>query len=127
MNKLLFYIDFVAFKQTGMSITGLSYRALDYGPVPERWNRIYSQFDEIVQEPRVFGEKEGMVLLRLDSADKSLFSSNELKIIEMVCHHFLKSSSNEISLISHQEPAWIDFHMNKERIPYEYAFKLKEM
>ena len=127
MNKLLFYIDFVAFKQIGMSITGLSYRALDYGPVPERWDRIYSQFDEIVQEPRISGEKEGMVLLGLDSADKSLFTSNELKIIDMVCSHFLQSSSNEISLISHREPAWIDFHKNKERIPYEYAFQLKEI
>lgn len=35
MNKLLFYMDFLSYRKTGKSLTGLTYRALPYGPVPE--------------------------------------------------------------------------------------------
>ena len=34
MNKLMFYADFIHYKRHGYGITGLSYRALQYGPVP---------------------------------------------------------------------------------------------
>ena len=54
MNKLLFYADFLAYRRNGMAITGLSYKALEFGPVPERWDRVYSQFDEMTQEPRIY-------------------------------------------------------------------------
>ena len=42
MNKLLFYSDFVSYRDRGMALTGLSYRAIDFGPVPERWDKVYS-------------------------------------------------------------------------------------
>ena len=32
--KLLYYLDMLHFRETGRSVTGLSYRALPYGPVP---------------------------------------------------------------------------------------------
>jgi hypothetical protein len=36
MNKLLFYIDFLSYRQRGIAITGLCFRAIDFGPVPDR-------------------------------------------------------------------------------------------
>lgn len=50
MNKLLFYSDFLAYRQTGKGKTGLAYKAIDYGPVPVRWDRIYSFYDNIHPE-----------------------------------------------------------------------------
>ncbi|MBE6251062.1 MAG: DUF4065 domain-containing protein [Bacteroidales bacterium] len=125
MNKLLFYIDFMSYRQNGMSITGLSYKALDYGPVPERWSRIYSHFDEIVQEPKQSWGKEGITLSSTIKPDIALFSQQELAIMEQVCSHFMDSSSVEISNISHKEAAWLECHAAHERIPYDYAFELK--
>ena len=37
MNKLLFYIDFLSYRQRGYAMSGLSYRAIDFGPVPDRF------------------------------------------------------------------------------------------
>ncbi|WP_394351640.1 type II toxin-antitoxin system antitoxin SocA domain-containing protein [Lunatibacter salilacus] len=34
MNKLLFYADFLMFKRSCFSISGVRYKAIDMGPVP---------------------------------------------------------------------------------------------
>lgn len=48
----LFYIDFLSYREYGSAMTGLTYRAIDYGPVPEKWDKIYSEFPEVMQEIR---------------------------------------------------------------------------
>ena len=50
MNKLLFYTDFCHYKMYGKGISGLSYKAIQYGPVPMRWDRVYSFYNDIQQE-----------------------------------------------------------------------------
>lgn len=125
MNKLLFYSDFLAYRRNRMAITGLSYKALEFGPVPERWDRVYSQFDEMAQEPRSYNEKEGIVLVSEAVADTSFFSESELEIMDEVCAKFAKYSSSEISAISHEEKAWLECNEGHKRIPFRYAFELK--
>jgi uncharacterized phage-associated protein len=124
MNKLLFYIDFLSYRQTGMSLTGLSYRALPYGPVPERWDRIYSFFDEIVMEPRIIGTREGMVIMHVKNIDNTCLSDDQKGIISSVCERFNNCSSADISHISHLEDAWLNCQAENLRIPYKYAFTL---
>ena len=125
MNKLLFYIDFLSYRQRGYAMSGLSYRAIDFGPVPDRWDKVYSEFDEIRQEPRPLGEYEGNVLVADAAADESLLSDGEKAIIHDVCKRFKSCSSREISAISHEEPAWQKYHEMHSRIPYTEAFSLE--
>lgn len=125
MNKLLFYIDFLSYRQRGFAISGLSYRAFDFGPVPERWDRVYSEFDEIHQEPRPIGEYEGNVLVADTIADDSLLRSKDKEIIHIICERFRNCTSREISAISHDEPAWQKYHTKHTRIPFTEAFTLK--
>lgn len=125
MNKILFYVDFLAYSKRGMAITGLSYRALDYGPVPERWDRIYSQYDEIIQTPRLIGEREGTELKATVKANRNLLTSFELEILDKVCSRFATTSSAEISRISHEEDAWLLCNTTSVPIPFDYAFTLR--
>ena len=125
MNKLLFYIDFLSYRQRGMAMTGLAYRAIDFGPVPERWDRVYSEFDEIQQESRPIGEYEGNVLVAHAAPDADLLSDDEKTIIRTVCDRFKNSTSREISAISHDEPAWQKCQGSHGRIPFAEAFLLK--
>jgi len=109
-------------------MSGLSYRAIDFGPVPDRWDRVYSGFDEIHQEPRLVGEEyEGNVLVANASVDDSILSDEEKGIIHIVCEQFKMCSSREISSISHEEPAWQKYHAMRSRIPYTEAFTLKAL
>ncbi len=125
MNKLLFYTDFMSYRENGMSMTGLSYRAIDFGPVPERWDRVYSEFAEINQEFRQVGDFVGSVLTTTDKADVSLLTSDELKVLDAICTHFGKMTSREISQISHQEEAWLNHHGRHEHIPFSDAYTIK--
>lgn len=125
MNKLLFYIDFYSYRTTGKSLTGLTYRALQYGPVPERWDRIYGCFDEIVLEPQTIGDKEGLVICPAGTPDTTLLSAEDLEIISLICSRFKDCSASDISRISHEEQAWLACQGGRLRIPYDYAFQLK--
>ena len=125
MNKILFYVDFAAYRESGMTITGLTYKGLNYGPVPEHWERIYSQFDEIIQTPRIIGEREGTELQATAKADKTKLTDFELEILHKVCTRFGKVSSAEISRISHEEEAWLQCNATQDTIPLDYAFLLK--
>lgn len=125
MNTILFYSDFVAYRKCGMSITGLTYRVLDYGPVPERWDRIYSQFDEIILVPRLIGHREGIELQSAVKADLEELSQVEIGILDEVCRRFATISSSESSRISHEEDAWLKCNDAHEIIPFEFAFGLR--
>lgn len=125
MNKLLFYIDFLSYRMHGISLTGLSYRALPYGPVPERWDRIYGCFEEIVLEPRVVGCREGLAIVPVKDIKGVVLTPEQIEIISLVCDRFKDCSAADISSVSHQEDAWLDCQAERLRIPYEYAFRLK--
>src|SRR5690606_35114538 len=41
LNKLLFYSDFLNYKRSGYSISGIAYRAIPFGPVPAEYDKLY--------------------------------------------------------------------------------------
>lgn len=125
MNKLLFYTDFMSYRERGIAMTGLTYRAIDFGPVPERWDRVYSEFPEVRQELRQVGDFVGSVLIASEESDYSMFTDAELKVLDSICTHFSKMSSREISRISHDEDAWLNHHDKREHIPFDDAYMIK--
>ena len=125
MNKLLFYSDFLSYRRHGVAMTGLSYRALTYGPVPEKWDNVYSQFDEIIHESRFYGDKEGCVLLAGAAPDLDSLSPEDLNVLDEVCSRFAECNSVDMTEISHKEQAWLENVDGHKRIPFDAAFKLK--
>lgn len=125
MNKVLFYIDFLAYREQGRAISGLSYVAIDFGPVPQRWNRVYSCFDEVLPQSRLVKEQECTVLTALNKADTSVFSEKEISLIDGVCAKLKRVNANSISEMSHKETAWLNYHNSTSPIPFDEAFSLK--
>ncbi len=127
MNKLLFYVDFLSYRERGMAMTGLTYKAIEFGPVPERWDRVYSEFPEVYQELKSAGDFVGNVLRTSGQADLTVFSDGELKVMERVCSAFATCSSRDISRLSHQEAAWLNHRELRSQIPFDEAFGLKAL
>lgn len=131
LNKLLFYADFLHFQQTGFSISGVKYIAIQMGPVPNNFQSLYEyvankDFVEIVNisfADEIVGEQFVPTSKKL--FDTSLFSSSELEILNVVCQRFKDTSTRKIIDISHQETAWIDNQETKNSIDYIYAFDIK--
>ena len=127
MNKVLFYIDFLSYRERGMAISGLAYQAIEFGPVPLRWDRVYSAFDEVEQQVKLVQGQECLSLLAGGEADMSDFSDAELEVIDEVCGKMKKMSSREASKMSHEESVWKD-HLGKPgTIPFSGAFSLVGM
>ena len=124
MNKVLFYIDFLSYRENGMAISGLAYNAIDFGPVPQRWDRVYSAFDEIVPLPKLVRDQESTALTASVEPDMACFTEQERAIIDTVCAKMKNLSAHDISALSHNEPAWQRHLHQTETIPYDEAFSL---
>lgn len=126
LNKLMFYSDFLHFKHTGMGLSGLGYRADNYGPVPEKYATVYENIHGTTTEivPLPYGNA-GKKIIATERFDPSLFDEVELADLEAVFHHFEKCTAGQISEISHQELAWIDNNKTKAPIRYDYGLQLK--
>lgn len=128
MNKLVFYTDFLSYRMLGRGMTGLSYKAIQHGPVPVRWDRVYSFYEDIHQEIVVFPDgREGTMLTSNLLPDLSDFSEEEQRILETVYLRFKKESSTQISETSHNEEAWKQYIDSGQLISFEKAFCLKAL
>lgn len=127
MNKVLFYIDFLSYRERGMAISGLAYNALEFGPAPQRWDRVYSAFDEIDEVPRLVQGQECLSLCAGARADTSCFSAHEMEIIDTVCDRLKEMSARAVSKMSHEESAWKKYVGKTETIPFSEAFSLVAM
>jgi uncharacterized phage-associated protein len=130
LNKLLFYTDFLHFKKTGRSLTGLRYAAIDFGPVPNHYSSLYEMMlDEGIIElsgnMTDFGYTERFHLPEGKQCYISVFSDAERETLSKVVAKFNNISTSDIVALSHKEEAWLQFNENKSLIPYTMAYFLK--
>lgn len=130
INKLLFYTDFYCYKMTGNSMTGLTYRAIQYGPVPTNYDQLflYLESNNIIHSNWVKGP-DG-IARETFIADSNFncisLTTNEQLIIDHVCNKFKDTNSWDLVDLSHKETAWIETESGKHVIDYQkYAFDLQ--
>lgn len=129
VNKLLFYSDFLNYQRTGLSMMGLTYRAIPFGPVPVEYEKIFEQLyeDDLIDIEQIqidhnYAEK----FIPQLSFNKDLFNEFELKVLEDITTKFKNKNTADIVNISHNEEAWKDNKDDKNIISYKkYAFELK--
>jgi transcriptional regulator with XRE-family HTH domain len=133
MNKLLFYADFLMFKHTCFSISGLRYHAINMGPVPNNFQSIFEylatkkEIDVQVKEFPDGNIGEKFKAQKGRPFNPTLFSEKELEILEKVTSIFKKSSTDKIINLSHLETAWKKNEKERQAISYEYAFDLSQV
>jgi putative zinc finger/helix-turn-helix YgiT family protein len=133
MNKLLFYADFLMFKQSCFSISGVRYKAIDMGPVPNNFQSIFeylankNEIDIYTTEfPQGYSGEQFKA--RIDRPFKAdLFSEKELEVLEKIATVFKPTSTNDIIELSHLEEAWKKNEKDKSVISYAYAFDLNQI
>jgi hypothetical protein len=130
INKLLFYSDFYNYKKTAYSISGATYMAHNYGPVPLRFGGI---FDYAADKGYVFLNYEdygngylGKRFYKSNQQDfnSELFSTEEIESLNFIVNEFKGCNATQIKDKSHEEKAWIDNEKEKRLIDYYYSFDL---
>ena len=129
LNKLLWYCDFLHFKETSVSITGSQYISLKYGPVPNNYDFITDMMrDEGLLDKMevIFNARAGIVgeeFTALVEPDKSMFSEKELQVMNFVADTFRNYTSKRIMEKSHKEIACKKCE-DGDIISHEYAKEL---
>ncbi len=130
LNKLLFYADFLHYKNYGYSISGLRYVAINFGPVPDEYEilftigRVDNVFKKSYQEINDDATGEKILPMKNAKLNLGLFSTSELDCLNRVYDRFTSVSSSKIVEMSHKEPAWKDNYKKNRFIDYNYGFKL---
>ncbi len=105
-TKYVWYIDMVAYRETGQSITGATYAALPYGPQ-------LNNYRDLVEE-----------IINADEAQAEPLTSEEIRAIEDVASRFPRTRS--VYEASHRELVWQEKSAGS-MIPYSDAHRLTEI
>ena len=109
LNKLLFLVDAEAFRRSGKTITGVEYQKLPHGPCPRPMVPVLRKLEasgELSVEERDFHGRTQRRPVATRAADLSLFSDEELGIVEETVSREESSSASELSERTHRMPAW---------------------
>lgn len=130
--KLLYFLDFEHFAQTGRSVTGLEYEAWEKGPVPVDLYREMDLPKPDLAEKVSFrvqplkGDKSMLVIEPIAHFDASCFTKRELSLLKEVADRYAMSRADEMIWLAHQQiEPWHRVYevenRKNQRIPYEYA------
>jgi len=104
LMKLLYFLDFCHFKQTGKSVTGMDYYAWKMGPVPK------DLFEELDDMKADLGEAINIVtydnfkkIVPKKKFDNSYFSKREMKLLEELSYVFKDANADDMTEVSHLE------------------------
>lgn len=127
LMKLLWYSDFHHFRANSVSISGVAYAHLPWGPVPDHHEALMAaliedKFIHIVPDggPNWDGEK---VIPNLEP-DLSVFTSEELTTLSAIAKRLGHLSSKQLSELSHGEEAWKDT-FDGQLISYHLAIEMQ--
>ena len=123
LMKLLNYSDMVFYKENGVSMSGLRYAHLPYGPVPENFDMLLGKMtaDHIAHIEVVYdnGYEKHQVVPECDIPE-GVLSSEEYKVLEKIYEKFKDYGSVDISNYSHKEKGYCATKQG-EIISYVYA------
>lgn len=129
--KLLYFLDFEHFKETGRSVTGLEYQAWKMGPVPVALQEEIEQPEQDLNEKidiEILESKKGYTFTNFKPKtdfDATHFTRRELRLLEDIASRYDMCNAQEMVYWTHieKEPwhrVWEIENRRFEKIPYEY-------
>ncbi len=125
LMKLLYFMDFDFFEKYGKSITNDDYLRFENGPVPRMAEKLIKSMDskeiKISKVKIGDGYNDQQLIEPLKDFDISLFSKEELLMMEEVADKWEKLSGTEMKDASHGEAPWVVTKPN-EVIDYNLSY-----
>lgn len=123
LNKLLYYLDFISYRDKGVSVTGDLYIHKQYGPVPAEVDDILT---ELHQEDSIDIQKVECVngdMFKYENKiepDDLSFSPYEKKLLINICKEFSLWPTEKIVNQTHLEAPWF-YSKPYDVVDYKYA------
>ena len=124
LMKLLWYADSLSYKLHQCSMSGLVYSHYVMGALPKGHHKILGLGNINVKEEYETPETVKYHILPSDSFDESVFTEDELRVLNRVVDKFKYMKVTEIVEYMHQEIAYVETQPD-ELIPYELAKEIR--
>lgn len=117
LAKLLYLTDFTWFYKHLSAMSGLTYRRLQYGPVPDQYFRA---LDELVDDHQItISEGEAHLIRATEKTPPTHgLSKEEQTLIKDICKKWKNKNTKDIVDFTHEQLPW-KLCKNNELIPYE--------
>jgi len=120
LAKLIYLADFAWYYEHLQPMSGMKYRRLQYGPVPDQYFRI---IDELINEGKIsleVGNEAQWLNLTRSAQDvpSQYLSVSELELIDKIAKKWKNSNTKEIVHFTHTQLPW-QICREQEYIPYE--------
>jgi uncharacterized phage-associated protein len=105
LYKLLYYLDFTHFKETGRSVTGLEYYAWDHGPAPKALHEELKNMPaDINSHMALIGSADSFTNIKPKKQfDGKYFTKREIRILNTLCEIYLEAKASDMEEVSHLE------------------------
>lgn len=123
LYKLLYYLDFISFRDKKHSVTGDNYIHNQYGPVPENVDMILGSLkqDKAIKAEYVEYKENGtMTYEAKKDPDMKLFDKYEVTLLENICKEFQLWPTPKIVEQTHLEAPWF-YSKPYDTVDYEYS------
>lgn len=127
LMKLLNYSDMIFYKENGISMSGLKYAHLPYGPVPDHFDMILDKMaaDHIAHIEVLYdGPYEKHQVIPECDVPEGALSNAEINVLSRIYERFKNFGSAEISEYSHNEKGY-NATKTGEIISYAYAMDIE--
>ena len=138
LSKLLYFLDFIHFNQTGYPSIGLKYYTFEKGPVPKDfWLEIRD-----ADVPEDFKGKIGLIrrtddfapnykeveIRALEKPDLSVFTQREIKILDDLAFVYKEATASDMSEVTHlpKQPWDITKREKGNNKPIDYLLSIGE-
>jgi uncharacterized phage-associated protein len=125
LNKLLYYLDFIYFRDYKKSVTGDIYIHQGFGPVPSRVDEVLSNLKtagviDTETKPHNGGEMVNFILKNDSKFDESVFNKEQKALLKQICDEFGSWPTEKIVAQTHLEAPWF-YSKPYEVVDYAYA------
>jgi uncharacterized phage-associated protein len=123
LNKLLYYLDFINYRDRQNSVTGDFYIHNHYGPTPNEVLSVVSEMAEnkeieITKDP--FEDSHTISFKALKDIDEKVFNKEEKELLKNICKEFSDWSTDKIVEQTHLESPWF-YSKPFEKVDYKYS------
>lgn len=103
LYKLLYYLDFTHFRETGRSVTGLNYFAWDRGPAPRQLhNELENPPSDLLNYIALIKTDKSFIDIKAKKKfSAKYFSKREMRLLDQLCLIFKEARADDMIEASH--------------------------
>lgn len=110
LAKLLYYLDFLSYRDKEKSVTKANYYKQKYGPLPQDFFELIEELkaEEAIdlQKKKLEDGRETDIYTAYKDADKSVFDEDELELMQKLIQKYKDWKTDVLVAKSHSELPW---------------------